>query len=241
MKKMKKIQAIVTATLLTLVMVSCLDNTDDMYATMETTETDFATVILPGSDAVEATIENDNGQHAYLVNPEILKEHDANYEGQRILHKSVGVTSPNPTSSKSPYIRIIALQKILTKGIDILKTDEEDEYGHNGIHPIGYRWSSKHLTFQFQIRTSGGSHRISLVMSEGDEVDAEGYLTLDLRHHAGDNQPVSLSQPTYVSFCITDVPGFAEGTLKGFRIRYIDIENKPETLVIVPASKSMIF
>lgn len=226
-------------------MQSCVDIDDDMdYAdNLENTyNAALATVITASEVPGAAVLEKDNGELAYVVNPDMLTRADVNKEGQRIFYRYIGADSPNgQTNSKGPYISITeVVMKILTKPIDFLKEDEEDVYGQDGIYIVSYSLSEKYLTLQFQIMASNKNiaHRISLVAKEDATPDAEGYLTVELRHNAEGDTPESISYPGYVSFLLTDAPGYKEGTLKGYKMKYRNLNQGEETVTINRTSES---
>lgn len=219
---------------------SCVGFDDDMESINQdmgnTYNAALATVITASEVPGAAVLEKDNGELAYVVNPDMLTRADANKEGQRIFYRYVGSDSPNgQTNSKGPYISITeVVMKILTKPIDFLREGEEDVYGQDGIYIVSHSLSEKYLTLQFQIMASNKNiaHRISLVAKEDATPDAEGYLTIELRHNAEGDTPESISYPGYVSFLLTDAPGYKEGTLKGYKMKYRTINQGEETVTI---------
>lgn len=220
-------------------MQSCVDIDDDIASANDTVNaynTALATVITASEVPGAAVLEKDNGELAYVVNPEMLTLADANKEGQRIFYRYVGAESPNgQANSKGPYINITEIvMKILTKPIDFLREDEEDVYGQDGIYVASYSLGEKYLTLQFQVMASNKNiaHRISLVAKEDAAPDAEGYLTVELRHNAEGDTPESITSPGYVSFLLTDAPGYKEGTLKGYKMKYQSINQREETVTI---------
>lgn len=220
-------------------MQSCLDvddDTDYMQSENIPVNAALATVVNPSDVPGEAIIESDNEGCAYVVNPTILTYHKANNEGQRIFYTYRDAESPaGNQNSRSPFIEIIYLKKILTKPIDLLKEGEEDIYGHDGINYLSYNMGKTHLTLQFQLLMTNGSnisHRISLV-AKGDAMpDTDGYLAVELRHNAEGDQQQHVSNAEYVSFPLSSAPGYKEGTLKGFKMKYNSIYNGEETVTI---------
>lgn len=243
MKKIKAKAAVAILILMFPFMQSCLGVDDDMEGLISDYlpyNTALATVITPSEIVGEAMIENDNEGDAFVVNPEILTRYEANNKGQRIFYNYVGADSPiGMHDSKGPYIKITDMLKILTKPIDFLKEDGEDIYGNDGIYIMSHNLSKKYLTLQFQIMVSGNSikHRISLVAREGAVPDEYGYLPLELRHNLEGDKPEGISGPGYVSFLLTDAPGYKEGTLKGLNIKYETI-NYGETNLKVEFANS---
>lgn len=243
MKRIKTIWIVASAFILFPFMQSCVDIDDDIASVTDagnTYNTALATVITASEVPGAAVLEKDNGELAYVVNPEMLSRADANKEGQRIFYRFIGAESPNGQTN-GPYISITeTVMKILTKPIDFLKEDEEDVYGQDGIYVVSYSLSEKYLTLQFQIMASNKNiaHRISLVAKEDATPDSEGYLTVELRHNAEGDSPESISYPGYVSFLLTDAPGYKEGTLKGYKMKYQSINRGEETVTINRNSES---
>ncbi len=215
-------------------MSSCLDDDDSIEAMMSNNAASYyaalGTVVMPSFIAGEAMVESDDGDVVYVVNPDMLTLNDANKEGQRIFYNYVESGAPSgKENTHDTFIQMTDLMKILTKSIDFLSDEEEDVYGSDGIDILFYSLCKNYLTLQFQILASGGdiSHRISLV-SKGESPDNDGFLPLELRHNAeGDKQLEAL--PGYVSFLLTDAPGFKEGTLTGFKITYRSVSNGQQT------------
>lgn len=220
-------------------MQSCLDVNDDvdnMFSENIPVNAALATVVVPSEVAGETMIESDNEGCAYVVNPSILTHHEANNKGQRIFYTYRSAESPvGSQNSRAPFIEINYLKKILTKHIDLLKEGEEDIYGHDGINYLSYNMGKTHLTLQFQLLMTNGSnisHRISLV-AKGDAMpDADGYLTVELRHNAEGDTQQHVSNAEYVSFPLSSAPGYKEGTLKGFKMKYNSIYYGEETVTI---------
>lgn len=181
----------------------------------------LATVISPGEVPGEAIIESDNEGTAFVVNPEKLIYYEANNKGQRIFYTYRKAESPKGDDSKSSYISIDFLRKILTKPMDVLQEGEEDVYGHDKINLISYNMGNTHLTLLFQILGFDTSikHRISLVAKADAIPDTDGYISVELRHNAEGDKQEYISSDNYVSFPLSSVPGFKEGTLKGFKIK----------------------
>lgn len=219
-------------------MQSCLDVNDDAESLMSDNipvNAALATVVVPGEAAGEAMIESDSEGRAYVVNPTILTYHKANNEGQRIFYTYRKAESPSGDNGKSPFIEIIYLKKILTKPVDILKEGDEDTYGHDRINYLSYNIGKTHLTLQFQLLMTNGSnisHRISLVAKSDAVPDADGYLAVELRHNAEGDIQQHASNAEYVSFPLSSAPGYKEGTLKGFKMKYNSIYNGEETVTI---------
>lgn len=238
MKRFKTIIAIVTLIMMIPSMQSCLDDYDDnLYDISNSIPVNaaLATVVTPSKVPGEAIIESDNEGTAYVTNPEILTQNDANNKGQRIFYTYRGAESPNGNSnSKAPYIQITTLYKILTKDIDILKEEQEDVFGDDVINYISYNIGKTHLTLQFQILgyDINIKHRISLVAKADAVPDSDGYLSVELRHNAEGDRQENLSSSSFVSFPLSSAPGYNEGTLKGFKIKYKSIYSGEKTVTI---------
>ena len=220
-------------------MQSCLNGYDDASEDPNMSAMPYnaalATVVVSGELPGEAVIEIDDEGHAYVVNPEILTRYEVNDPGNRIFCLYSIAESPSGMhDSKAPYIRIRELQKILTKGIDILQDGEEDVYGHDGINYIAHHLGKNYLTLQFQIYGFNTSikHRISLVAKEGAVPDENGLLSVELRHNAEGDEQKYLSRSGYVSFPLSTAPGYKEGTLKGFNMEYQSFNGEKKSVTI---------
>ena len=195
---MKKYKATVIVTIVVMLipfMQSCLGDYDDNIHDLQEGmpfNVALATVVTPSEVPGEAMIESDNDGIAYVVNPEKLTRFETNNPGQRIFYTYINATNPTgDASKKGPFISIDYLQKILTKRMDTLEEGEEDIYGHDGINLITPIMGKTHLTLMFQILGFNSSikHRISLVAAAGAVPDANGYMSVELRHNAeGDRQ-----------------------------------------------------
>lgn len=242
MKKFKAIGAIVITIMMMPFMQSCLDSYNDELDGMNNDlpyNAALATIIIPSEVPGEAVIESDNEGTAYVVNPDILTINEVNKEGQRIFYSYTNAENPKANSeSKGPFINITKLQKVLTKSIDILKEGEEDVYGYDAITLISYNLGKTHLTLIFQILgyDSKIKHRISLVATAGAKPDAEGYLSVELRHNAEGDRQVNPGSG-YVSFPLSNIPGYKEGTLKGFRMK-VNFINNGEDIVTISKENS---
>lgn len=205
-------------------MQSCLDDYDSDINDINNSlpvNAALATVITPSEIPGEAIIESDNEGKAYVMNPQMLTYYEANNEGQRIFYTYTKTDNSNGGSNnKGPYVTLKTLYKILTKPMDKLAEGEEDIYGQDGINFISSNYGKTHLTLSFQILGSNSNikHRISLVAAADAKPDANGYISVELRHNAEGDSQTSVSPVSYVSFPLSSVPGFAEGTLKGFKI-----------------------
>lgn len=237
---MRKYKAIVIVTIvMTLIpfMQSCLNDYDDDLYNIQggmPFNAALATVVNPSEVPGEAVIESDNDGTAYVVNPDKLTRLETNNLGQRIFYTYINAANPTgDANNKGPFISIDYLQKVLTKSMDILKENGDDIYGHDGINLITPIMGKTHLTLMFQILgfSSDIKHRISLVATEGTIPDANGYMAVELRHNAEGDRQEYLSHG-YVSFPLSDIPGYKEGKLQGFKIKTNTINNGEETVTV---------
>lgn len=225
MKKLKSI--FFAATLLASIpfLQSCLDDNESVP-----TFVDWATVKALESDINPVTLSGDTEGLLSVTNGNILKSYKADSVGQRVFcnfvknvvnnENSLAQSSTNMLQMTS--ITIYELYKVLTKNMDTLVAGEEDEYGTDPINIIGNAYTSEaHLNIQFQILTGSNEdvkHRISLVAEPDAVPDSKGYLTVELRHNAGEDSGNRLSWGL-VSYTLESMPGYKEGTLKGFNIK----------------------
>lgn len=233
---MKKLKTIITAVALLLsvpFMQSCLDENDqfDNLASEMPSDATMATIITPSEIKGETIIDDDKTGHAYVVNPDILINKNANNPGQRIFYSYKSAESPKgPTDSRAPFIGITWMLKVLTKDMDTLTVEKDHLFGNDPINLKGIYVSKKHLNLQFQILGYNPNikHRISLVAPLDAKPDAKGYLSVELRHNAEEDAPMNPSFG-YVSFILESAPGFKEGTLKGFIIKNKTMNSETET------------
>ena len=74
-------------------------------------------------------------------------------------------------------------------------------------------------------------HSISLLIAKDAQPDARGYLSAELRHDAADDLQLNANSG-YVSFTLENMPGFKEGTLKGFKIKTKTIKNETDIVEV---------
>lgn len=223
---MKKVKNIFYAAILLIsasFMQSCLDDNDYVPDFIE-----LGTVTSTSNDGTtEPIVEGDIYGTSYITNKNVLKNSEADIEGQRIMYRFVesklNETTEN-SDAKKQSISIFELYKVLTKPMDVLTEGEEDVYGDDPINIIGAYVSAKHLNIQFQMQNNDQEikHRISLVGTPETAPDTDGYITVDFRHNAEGDMANNLSWG-YVSYTLESLPGYKDGKLKGLNIKYNSI------------------
>lgn len=166
--------------------LSACDNDDDGYSIGDFTPPLWATTHVVGNAFY---LDCDQWGTLWPVNTN-LGWYKA-VEGERVI------TQFNPLSDKfqdyDHAVKLLTLQRVLTKKVEVLTDENEEEFGNNGITilkgDMGISGNHLNLFFLQNLPAAGGKHRISLVRPESDEdlMDAEGYICLELRYNTYDN------------------------------------------------------
>lgn len=207
---MKRLKFIIwTICLLTLPCFIACDDDDEVY------EIDMATV--HESDGT-FTLESDNFGNLIPSSNDLLTRNKVNVEGQRIMAYFQFNEEEGNKSSRS--IKIYDLYKVLTKKLYEMPAEKEDSIGNNPVTVTSIYASHEHLNifFTYLGNNSGIAHMVNLVTTEGSEPDAEGLLEVEFRHNKnGDIE--AYPQSGWVSFELSSIPGYTDGTVKGLKVK----------------------
>ncbi len=240
---MKKIRHFIFAAAvmaLSPIMQSCLDDDDSTpyYSELGT--------VISNSENNKSQVKGDEYGISTITNRDILKSFKVDSVGQRMLYTFVEDKNNDKDRVDSEVskqnIRIYDIYKVLTKKMNVLDKDtEEDIYGDDPIAITAKYVSEAHLNIRFQVRGSNSNirHRISLVGTPDAAPNADGVLNLEFRHNDEGDSPYEIKWG-FVSFTLESIPGYTEGTLKKIILSYnsfnekqekteIDIEKKDET------------
>lgn len=165
------------------VLQSCSD--DDGYSIGDFTPPLWATVRVTGNAFY---LDSDVWGTLWPVNTD-LEWYEA-VDGQRVL------TVVNPLwdnyEGYDHAVKLLRLQNVLTKGIDTLTPETEEEFGNDPvvIYQGDITISGGYMNIFFvQNLPSKNKHRISLVRPQADEelYDEDGYIHLELRYNDFDD------------------------------------------------------
>ncbi len=186
---------------------------------------DMATVV---NDDEQWLLDSDNAGLLILDNTILLTAANSKKDGQRVIATFNYKESPNSRTSTAFPIELYTLYRVLTKPVYLMPNEEnsvytkeeiefkQDSIGQDPISLSGAFVSDKHINLQFCIYRSNPNiaHFINLVAEEDAEPDAEGILTVELRHNREEDQE-KYKQFGWVAFPLSSIPGYTEGnTLK---------------------------
>ena len=115
-----------------------------------------------------------------------------------------------------------------------MEDNDAKDYGTDPIEISGQSISKAHLNLRYTFLNGGNHlipHSISLLIAKDAQPDARGYLSAELRHDAADDLQLNANSG-YVSFTLENMPGFKEGTLKGFKIKTKTIKNETDIVEV---------
>ncbi len=188
--------------------ISC-DDDDEVY------EIDMATV--HDSDG-NLSLESDYFGYLPVSNKDILTYYKVNKEGQRIL--AYFQFNEDDAKKENRSIKIYDLYKVLTKKLYDMPAEKEDSIGNDPIAVSSIYTSRDHLNifFTYLGSNSGIAHMLNLITTEESQVDENGLLEVEFRHNLeGDNEVYP--QSGWVSFELSSIPGFTEGTINGIKVK----------------------
>ena len=162
-----------------------------------------------------------------------MSDNKINQKGQRIFYTYTAI--PQSTGADSiPYITIMQVNKVLTKEPVFVEDNDAKDYGTDPIEISGQSISKAHLNLRYTFLNGGNHlipHSISLLIAKDAQPDARGYLSAELRHDAADDLQLNANSG-HVSFTLENMPGFKEGTLKGFKIKTKTIKNETDIVEV---------
>lgn len=214
---MKKLRTIFTAFLLLLiatpVLQSCLDDWDDDKRSSLT----IGTVrIIDGKEYYFAL---DEGTKMYPGDTTQIDNY-ALKEGQRAF---VYFNLLEEKADGYDYnARINHIENILTKDICFMSAEDADHIGDDRINITNMWIADNYLNIQYQLYHSNSKdkkHMLNLVVNEASDGqnDKEGYVTLEFRHNAYDDDPLMPGQGL-VSFKLDKIADLTAGKT-GLNIR----------------------
>ena len=214
-------------------MSSCLESEKypELHSTMGTI-----------TDIESPIIESDSYGKLTPTNPNIIKMHDADSIGQRVL---LSISFPNAEEKTredaGKEVTIYDFYKVLTKKADdtrVIGCEPIENFGKDVIKITSAYISEEHLNIEFNINGNNETipHRISMLLTEDTKIDDEGLVCVELRHNSNSDYGNRLYWGV-VSFTLSSIPEYSDPDFKGFRITYFGSENyKSELTIMKPES-----
>ena len=210
---MKKLNFIAATMILVLTpfLQSCLDDDGPSYS-------DLTIATLKATDADSYYFGLDSGRKMYPGDDSAVRNYPI-VDGKRVFVWFHQLEEQVPGYDYN--IQVVQMDSILTKDIIPLTKATADSIGDNKIN-VTYHWIAQgYLTMEFQYygtRNPNKKHMINLVHNEDMElVDEEGYINLEFRHNAFDDNGGSLGEGI-VSFNLDKVAEEMK-TAKGLKVR----------------------
>lgn len=221
MKHIKEITGLFLLLIAVCITQACSDSYDEVDSLINDSgnyNANMAVIVNPSTLSGATLIDTDQNGYAYIANPKLLSDSKINQKGQRIFYTYS--TTSQTASDGIPFITVIKVNKVLTKAPEFLEDGNTEEFGTDPIDIDGGSISKAHLNLSYTLLSGNHTivHRISLLIDKDAKPDARGYLDVELRHSAEGDLPINANSG-YVSFTLEDMPGFKEGSLKGFRIK----------------------
>lgn len=210
---MKKLNFIAATMILVLTpfLQSCLDDDGPSYS-------DLTIATLKATDADSYYFGLDSGRKMYPGDNSAVRNYPI-VDGKRVFVWFHQLEEQVPGYDYN--IQVVQMDSILTKDIIPLTKATADSIGDNKIN-VTYHWIAQgYLTMEFQYygtRNPNKKHMLNLVHNEDTElVDEEGYINLEFRHNAYEDNSGSLGEGI-VSFKLDKVAEEMK-TAKGLKIR----------------------
>lgn len=232
MKKFRKAFAVLPLLCMVVPLLqSCLDDWDDDDRSSLT----IGTVrIIDGKDYYFAL---DEGTRMYPSDTTQINNY-ALVEGQRAF---VYFNLLDEKADGYDYnAKINHVENILTKDIYFMPAEKADSIGDDRINITNMWITDNYLNIQYQLYHSGNAdkkHMLNLIVNEASDGanDKEGYITLEFRQNAYDDEPSKPGQGL-VSFKLDKIAGLLPGkTGLNIRVRslydgerYMTIDFKPD-------------
>jgi hypothetical protein len=113
-------------------------------------------------------------------------------------------------------VKVNRLYNVLTKGVDELTAENEEDFGDNPVHITDMWLGSNYLNVEFRmLRPFANKHRVSLVRNTTVEAPDDGYIHLEYRYN-NQNDVSSYWDYNLVSFNLGNE--YKEG-YKGLKVR----------------------
>lgn len=217
MKKIKLIIGLLCIMWVVPMLTACDDDDDFSYYT------DMATV---ADEDGQWVLNSDNGGKLIPEDASLIKANGAEKDGQRVI------AAFNFTDDRNGNrVKLYDVYRVLTKDVYKMTEADEDSIGNDPIAITRMFTSADHLNIRFiyEGNASGIKHFINLVTTEQSTVDDKGLLYMELRHNNEGDHP-RFRQAGWVAFPLKSIPGFAEGKIKGVKIKTNKGDGNEETI-----------
>lgn len=167
-------------------------------------------------------INSDRGSKYYVTNYQMMLD-EGYLPGQRVYAEFTGDIDTRP------YVGPIVVQyayPVLVKEFELLTSSAAND----PVELLTVWNSGNYLNIQYLIRTSStNSHLLHLAVVDDSTASADGYLTLELRHDLNGNTQIS----NHIGIVSYDISKYvADTSIKGFNIRYNDIDKGEQTTTV---------
>ena len=241
---MKKFNYLLAMLLLLVPALQSCDDDDDVYYVNPyySNSWDWGTVYTTGGGGYY--VEGDN--YGKLVPTTSLSWFQP-VNGQRV----VAFFNPVTTLKDGILVDVNGIQEVLTKSVEEMTSDTEEEYGNDPIRIYqGDMWlGGKFLNIIFEQNLPvNEKHRISLVRSvtntdatdtssseEGSILDSDGYVNLELRYNTYNDVTGKYSWG-FVSYNLEsfyEMTEYTNGTMKGFKVKIHSQDNGEGVIVVL--------
>lgn len=190
------------------VLQSCNDDDDDQLCVRE-----MATVYVKSGDTYY--LDTDDGIR--LIPDESRIPWYKPVDGQRVIADYTPLEYRSEVENPDLSVRVNSLFDVLTKQVEELTEENEDEYGDDPVHIEGMWLGANFLNIRFRInRPYQTAHRVSLVQNTTTGqplIDDEGYICLEYRYNNYDDVSSDVRRG-YVSYNLGSYGPMSE-TLEG--------------------------
>lgn len=221
MKKINLIIGLLCMMWVAPMLTACDDDDDFSYYT------DMATV---ADEDGQWILQSDNGGKLIPEDASLIKAHNAEKDGQRII-AAFNFTDERNGSNR---IKLYDVYRVLTKNVYKLTEAKEDSIGNDPIAITKLFKSQDHLNIRFvyEGNASGIAHFINLVTTDQSTIDDKGLLYMELRHNNEGDHP-RFRQAGWAAFPLKSIPGYEEGKIKGVKIKVNKGDGNEETIAYV--------
>lgn len=215
------------------VLQSCLDDGSSSYPYENSNSNTLFTIgtleIIDGRDYFFSL---DDGEKMYPSDTTNIHDYEL-VDGQRVFIQFLPLTESKPGYEYN--VKLIQLENILTKNVIPLTEETADSIGNDRINVTALWVTGKYLNIEHQFYHSGNpeiKHMLNMVVNETPDapVQEEGYLNLEFRHNAYDDEPRKAGWGI-VSFRLDGIEKQLEGK-KGVKILVNSIYDGKRTYTV---------
>lgn len=192
----------------------------------------MATVHVEGGNTYY--LEIDNGQKLWPAATDIPWYKPV--DGQRVWADFTLLSDEIPNTEFDHAIKVNYLFNVLTKTVDELTAENEEEYGNDPAYIEDMWIGGNYLNMQFVVNIPVNElHRVSLVNNTADEaplIDEEGYICLEYRYNRAE-EVYNAPRRSYVSFNLGEYGPLrlTDNAIKGLKVKINSIANGEKDIV----------